>query len=176
MSCWSTVYDGVVLCCFRYFSLRITIFIFKFSFIFVPFLSVSSSSWSFFFPSLAFLLTFSPLTVMWFLLSPSIFLITPFYPSLHPVLLLPQWVLQWSCWSVRLSAGSTMIWTRSTSPATCSKCVARRKYCRSKYRNTQDVDDMCLQNHRAFTHRRMYWKNVPEHLMGSSLDLISFHL
>lgn len=58
-----------------------------------------------------------------------------FSASYHRVsiLFLPQWVLQWSCWSVRPSAGSTMTWTRSTSPATCSKSAARRRCCRSEY-------------------------------------------
>ena len=61
------------------------------------------------------------------------------HSSLHPFLLLPQWVLQWSCWSVRLSAGSTMTWTRSTSPATCSKSVARRRCCRSEYTQQEEL-------------------------------------
>lgn len=43
-----------------------------------------------------------------------------------------QWVLQWSCWSVRLSVGSMMIWTRSTSLLICSKSAVGRRFCRSE--------------------------------------------
>lgn len=51
----------------------------------------------------------------------------------HLTLHIPhQWVLQWICWSVRLSAGSMMTWTRLTSPVTCSKCAVGRKCCRSE--------------------------------------------
>lgn len=70
--------------------------------------------------------------IMYITLSLPLWLLYPFYP--YPSLPLPQWVLQWSYWSVRLSAGCTMTWTRSTSPATCLKCVARRRCCRSEYK------------------------------------------
>lgn len=43
-----------------------------------------------------------------------------------------QWVLQWNFWSVRLSVGSMMIWTRWTSLLTCSKSAVGRRFCRSE--------------------------------------------